>query len=112
MHWRIARIAQHVLRVGKQLPLVVHQQIQAHVRIVMQESTELTIVLLPQRVIPAISKSAAGLQLVLKGITFLQNVGARLVVIPVHAHLVLLGQIIQILTTKPNAHLSRHVVHR
>ena len=42
--------------------------------------------------------------------TFLHNVRPGLLVIPVHAQLVLLGQIIVILPTKVHAQLARHVL--
>ena len=42
--------------------------------------------------------------------TFLQNVRPGLLVIPVHAQLVLLGQIIQVLPTKVHAQPARHVL--
>ena len=42
--------------------------------------------------------------------TFLHNVRLGLLVIPVDAYLVLLGQIIQVLPTKVHAQTARHVL--
>ena len=50
-----------------------------------------------------------GFQIVMQGITFL-IVRPGLLVIPVHAQLVLLRQIIQVLPTKVHAHPARHVL--
>ena len=107
-----AQTARHVLRARKLQLLVLQQQIVAHVLIVTRGSTEACGLGLPRHVLPAITKLVAVLKVAMQARTFLQNVCLGLLVIPVDAHLVLLGQIIQILTTKPNAHLSRHVVHR
>ena len=102
----------HVLRARKPPLLVQQRQILVHVLIVKRGGTEPGLLTMPRHVLPAITKLVAVFQLVPQGRAYLLYVRPGLPVIPVDAHLVLLGQIIQVLPTKPNAHLSRRVVRR
>ena len=65
---------------------------------------------MPRHVLPAITKLVAVLQVAMQDRTFLHSVRLVLLAIPVHAQLVLLGQIIVILPTKVHAQLARHVL--
>ena len=72
----------------------------AHVLIVTWGSTEPGRLQLSQRVIPANSKlEEEVLKIAMQGRTYLLYVRLGLLVIPVYAKLVLLGQIIQVLPT-------------
>ena len=106
-----AQPARHVLRVGKPPLLVQQRQILVHVLIVMRGSTEPGRLQLSQRVIPANSKlEEEVLKIAMQDRTFLHNVRLGLLVIPVDAYLVLLGQIMQVLPTKVHAQPARHVL--
>ena len=63
-----------------------------------------------RHVLSATTKSVAVPQVAMQARTFLHNVRLGLLVIPVHAQLVLLGQIMLLLPTKVHAQPARHVL--